>query len=546
MSMATDDAFPSFDDDAIKILAGFGTRQQIAVGDYLYRTGDAASDLFVLLTGTVDIVLEDAATGDDRVITQHGPGRFLGELTLLTGHRIFLSARVSESGEALRIPAANARQLMTTHPKLGDTILTAFMARRAVLLTEASASVRLVGSQHSPEYRDLREFLFRSRIPHELIDCKHEFVAPGILTRFGMDLADLPAVVTRGAVIRRATPSVLAEYLGLTASRLPGRDFDLVIVGTGPAGLAAAVSGASEGLRTLAVDLLAPGGQAGTSSRLDNYLGFPTGVTGAELTQRAAVQAEKFGATLSSPCAALTMREEAGRFTVELADGTCVAGRAVVVATGARYRRLDVQRLADFEGEGVYYAATTLEAGACAAAPVVVAGGGNSAGQAAMFLADAGSDVTIVIRKPDLTASMSQYLIDRIEAHPRIEVRAQSVITDLYGDATLKAVGVRHPAGEDVVACAGLFSFIGAEPASEWLSGCAALDNHGFVLTDRALDRSDNWQDPGRDPQPFETSRPGVFAVGDVRSGSTKRVAAAVGEGSAAIRSVHDYLRAAR
>jgi thioredoxin reductase (NADPH) len=352
-------------------------------------------------------------------------------------------------------------------------------------------------------------------------------------------------VIVSGKVLRRPTPGELGEYLGLTVDNVPDRCFDLVIVGSGPAGLAAAVYGASEGLRTLGVDSVAPGGQAGASSRIDNYLGFPTGIPGGDLTQRALVQAEKFGAHLTAPCAANALREQAGHLVVGLSDGTEVAGRAVIVASGARYRRLDVDRLADFEGKGVYYAATPIEARECDASPVVVVGGGNSAGQAAMFLADSGSPVTIIIRGSDLNANMSRYLVDRVEAHKRIDVRANSQIAGLDGNQTLTSVRVARNDGDTTLVCAGLFSFIGAEPASEWLSGCAALDENGFVLTDRSLAQEhlgERWDALGRRPLPFETSHPGLFAVGDVRAGSTKRVAAAVGEGSAAVRAVHEYL----
>jgi thioredoxin reductase (NADPH) len=350
-------------------------------------------------------------------------------------------------------------------------------------------------------------------------------------------------------VLRRPTPGALAEYLGLTIDSIPDRCFDLVIVGCGPAGLAAAVYGASEGLRTLAVDMVAPGGQAGASSRIENYLGFPTGISGSDLTQRAVVQAEKFGAHLTAPCAATSLRERAGHLVVALSDGTEVAGRAVIVATGARYRRLDVDRLAEFESRGVYYAATAMEARECAESPVVIVGGGNSAGQAAVFLADSGSPVTVVIRAPDLNASMSRYLVDRLEAHERIEIRANTKITGLDGDQTLASVRVVGADGDATLSCGALFSFIGADPASAWLSGCAALDERSFVLTDLSLgdeNLDERWAPLGRRPLPFETSYPGLFAVGDIRAGSTKRVAAAVGEGSAAVRSVHEYLAFAR
>jgi thioredoxin reductase (NADPH) len=301
----------------------------------------------------------------------------------------------------------------------------------------------------------------------------------------------------------------------------------------------------AEGLRTLVVEMVAVGGQAAGSSRIENYLGFPTGISGGDLTQRAVVQAEKFGAHLTSPCAAASLREAAGHLVVRLSDGTDVAGRAVIVASGARYRRLDAARLADFEGNGVYYAATEMEARLCAGSPVVVVGGGNSAGQAALFLAASGSPVTVVIRGHDLGASMSRYLVDRIEAEARIDVRTNTRITALDGDSTLTSVHLTTGDLDVVLPCAALFSFIGADPATDWLSGCAALDERGFVLTDRSLGQehlAGRWEALGRRPLPFETSYPGLFAAGDVRAGSTKRVAAAVGEGSAAVRSVHEYL----
>jgi thioredoxin reductase (NADPH) len=305
------------------------------------------------------------------------------------------------------------------------------------------------------------------------------------------------------------------------------------------------VYGASEGLRTLVVERIAVGGQAGASSRIENYLGFPTGITGGDLAERAFVQAEKFGAHLTSPCAATALREQGGHLVIRLADGTDVAARAVIAATGARYRRLDVARLDEFEGNGVYYAATEMEARLCSPAPVVVVGGGNSAGQAGVFLAESGSPVIFVIRGDDLNKNMSRYLVDRIEADARIDIRTSTQITALDGARTLESVTLTGPDGDQTVQCVAVFSFIGAEPASEWLSGCAALDERGFLLTDRALDsgRDDaRWGELDRPPLPFETSYPGLFAVGDVRAGSTKRVAAAVGEGSAAVRSVHEYL----
>ena len=544
-AMAEDPAaFPTLADGDIEFFAQRGDRRRIEVGEYLYREGDATYDFYVVVSGAVEIFTE--RDGDPEVIARHTAGRFLGELNMLTGQRVYVDARVAEAGEVIQVPIATLREVIATHPRLSDLILAAFLGRRAVLLDGASGAIRLVGSRFSPESAHLREFLSRSRIPHQWIDPDRDEGVERLLCEFQVQPSDLPAVIVTGEVLRNPTPGSLAQFLGLTVDSLPDRCFDLVVVGAGPAGLAAAVYGASEGLRTLGLEMLVVGGQAGSSSRIENYLGFPTGISGGDLTQRAVVQAEKFGAHLTSPCAATGMREEAGHLVVSLSDGTEVAGRAVIAATGARYRRLDAERIADFESKGVFYAATELEARQCTPLPVIVAGGGNSAGQAAMFLAESGSPVTIVIRGDDLGAKMSRYLVDRIDADARITVRTGARITALRGDEDeLRSVVLASGSLDEEVACNALFSFIGADPASQWISGCAATDEHGFVLTDRALTAEhlgDRWEALGRDPLPFETSRPGLFAVGDLRSGSTKRVAAAVGEGSSAVRAVHEFL----
>jgi thioredoxin reductase (NADPH) len=451
-----------------------------------------------------------------------------------------------EPGEVIVVPRDSLRRLIATDPGLGDTILVALMARRAVLLSGASASTRIIGSRFCPECLQLREFVTRSGIPYEWLDPDSDPAVEALLEQFGIDPDELPVVITSGSVLRRPTPGSLAEYLGLTVQALPDRCFDLVVVGGGPAGLAASVYGASEGLRTLGVEKFAVGGQAGSSSRIENYLGFPTGISGGELTRKAMIQAEKFGASLTAPCEATSLREEAGHLILGLSDGTELAARAVIVASGARYRRLAVDRLDEFEGTCVFYAATEMERRQCGAAPVIIVGGGNSAGQAAMFLSDTCSAVTIVIRAADLGKSMSRYLVDRIETHPRISVRTEAQITGLVGNQDLRAVELTGADGKkEEVPCSGLFSFIGAEPSSAWISGCAALDGRGFVLTDRALspdDLDERWAAQNRLPLPFETSHPGLFAVGDVRSGSMKRVAAAVGEGSACVGAVHQFL----
>jgi thioredoxin reductase (NADPH) len=539
-------AIPDLDEGEIAQLEPYGTRRRARPGEYLYRAGDADYDFYVVLSGRVEIVV--GVDGEEQVIVEHGPRRFLGELNLLTGLRVFVSARVSESSELLQIPVEEFRRIIATQPQLSDKILVAFMARRNELLAGAGSATRVIGSRFSPDVLQLREFLSRTRIPYEWLDPDEDPHVQEILEQFGLESSDLPVVVSSDTVLRQATPGSLSQHLGLTLDRLPERCFDLVIVGGGPAGLAAAVYGASEGLRTLGVDMVAPGGQAGTSSRIENYFGFPIGISGGELAQRGFVQAEKFGAQLTTPCEAVSLKERSGHLVVELSDGSEVAGRAVIAATGAHYRRLDVERIREFEAKGVYYAATELEARQCAGSPVVVVGGGNSAGQAAIFLADKGSSVAVVIRGAQLAASMSGYLVRRLESHPRIDVLTGSQVVALEGEEVLEAVQITGPAGRAGRPCNALFSFIGADPQSGWISGCAALDDHGFVLTDRSLgpeelDGVDGvWTALGRAPLPYETSHPGLFAVGDLRSGSAKRVATAVGEGSAAVRAIHEYL----
>jgi thioredoxin reductase (NADPH) len=537
-------AFPSLDGSQLAALEALGARRRVAAGEYLYREGDASYDFYVILSGAAEIFVR--ADGEERTIARHGPGLFLGELNLLTGQRVFVSARVVEPGEVIVVPVAILRQLLNTNPALGDMILAALLARRSFLLTGAAQAIRVVGSRFSPPSREVREFLTRYRIPHEWLDADRHGAVEGLLRESDVAPSDLPVVIVSGKVMRRATPGDVASYLGLTLESIPERSFDLVVVGAGPAGLAAAVYGASEGLNTLVVDLLGIGGQAGTSSRIENYLGFPTAIAGGELAERAFVQAEKFGARFTSPCTAVSLREQGGHLVLHLSDGSDVAGRAVIVASGASYRRLAVARLEEFEGaDCVHYAATEHEARSLAGSPVVVVGGGNSAGQAAVVLAGCCSKVTLVCRSDDLRKSMSRYLVDRLEANQRVEVRTRAEVVGVDGEESLAAVRIRGPAGEEALHCAALFSFIGADPATKWLTSCAVLDERGFVLTDRSLDTNSldaRWQAMGRQPLPYETSRPGLFAAGDVRAGSIKRVAAAVGEGAAAVRSVHEYL----
>lgn len=550
--MPSDPALPELDADDLAAMAPFGKVRIVSPGDVLYYA-DAAPDperecfrpnFYVVLDGEVDIIRPDAA-GDVVVIVQ-GPGRFLGELNLLTGQRSYFTARMRTAGRVLVIPPQEFHRLMSSKPALADIIFNALTARREQLRNgEAARGLRIVGSRFSPEAMALRGFATRSGVSHTWIDVEDAVDSEVLLEGIGLDPGDLPAAMTSTTVLRRATPGALGEHLGLTFRSTPGYVFDLVVVGTGPAGLAAAVCGASEGLATVSVDAVAIGGQAGTSSRIENYVGFPNGVSGEELASRAAIQAQRLGARLNAPCKAAGLQPEGGFHVVTLDDGSEIPTRAVIVASGARYRRLDVVDLDRLEGAGVYYAATDLEARVCAGRDVIVVGAGNSAGQAAIYLAQEGSSVELVIRGDDLGRHMSRYLVDRIEADRRIRVATRTEVRRLAGDQSLASVTLEHtPTGERrTVPCVGLFCFIGAEPATGWLQDKVALDADGFVLTDRQLPESVLLASfAGRDPLPFETSVMGVFAVGDVRHGSIKRVAAAVGEGSSAVRSVYDHL----
>jgi thioredoxin reductase (NADPH) len=521
-------------------IAEFGSERPVAVGDLLFTAGEASSDLFVVLEGEVEVVRGEDA--DEDVVIVFEPGNFIGEMNLLTGQRRFLTARVSRAGRVLTVRQAELRRLLSVRPTLADIIFGALVARREFLREGPGAqAIRIIGSRYSPEAMSLRNFAEHSRLAHTWIDVEDAEDVDALLTSMGVRPQDTPVVITPTEILRRATAPALAELLGLTFQPKPGYIFDLVVIGSGPAGLSAAVYGASEGLSTVCLDAVAIGGQAGSSSRIENYAGFPNGISGGDLTARAAVQALRLGARLNAPCEVVGLRVEASFNVIVLGDGSEIPARAVIVASGARYRRLPVEDLERFEGAGVYYAATDLEARVCGGAPVLVVGGGNSAGQAAIYLAQSNCAVTIAIRRPDLTQTMSQYLIERIEANPKIHLITGVEVQSLAGKDHLEAVTLVSTAGGErqTMPCAGLFCFIGATPETSWLADTVVLDRDGFILTDRQLPAPA----PGAGaPLPLETSAPGVFAAGDVRLGSMKRVAAAVGEGSSAVRSVHERL----
>jgi thioredoxin reductase (NADPH) len=534
-------AFPVLSASQLEEISAFGTEQRTTAGQLLFKAGEASYDLFVFLEGHAEIVPVD--TPDAPVLASYGPGDFAGELTLLTGQRRFVNCRVTVAGRVLVIAQSEFRQLMSVRPTLAEIIFKALLARREVLRTgEGAEAIRIIGSRYSPEAMSLRTFAEHSHLAHTWIDLEDTEDPAALLASMGLVQEDIPAVVMATETLRRPSAGTFAEHLGLTFHPTPGYLFDLVVVGSGPAGLSAAVYGASEGLNTVSLDAIAIGGQAGTSSRIENYAGFPNGISGEALTGRAAVQAMRLGARLNAPCEVAGLKVEAGFHVVALSDGSEIPTRAVIVASGARYRRLAAENLERFEGAGVYYAATDLEARVCDGNQVVVVGGGNSAGQAALYLAQGHCRVTIAIRRQDLTQTMSQYLIERIEADPSIELATGVEVQRLAGADRLEQVTLKRIAtGEQqTLPCSGLFCFIGALPATAWLGDSVVLDPDRFVLTDRQL--PEELDGRRSDVLPFETSVPGVFAAGDVRHGSMKRVAAAVGEGSSAVRSVHERL----
>lgn len=541
-------AAPEMSEQQWHLLSTYGIRQSVSAGDTLFQAGQAGCDMIVVETGTVEVVRRASTDTAETLVAHYGPRQFTGELNLLTGQATYFDAMAATAGTVLRIDPSHFRRLMDEQPDLSDLILRALVARRQNLLSRQAATIEVLAGAPSAGTLALHTYLDRLQLPFTWTDF-HSEAGARLARDTGLHPNDLPAIVTAEAVIRRATPTRLAHAFGFTSTAAEDADVEVVIIGAGPAGLGAAVYGASEGLRTLVVEAVAPGGQAASSSRIENYLGFTSGLSGADLTGRAAIQAQKFGARIDSPRRAVGVEATASGIYIKLADSTTITTRAVIIATGAHYRSLPLDRWAEFEGAGIYYAATELEARRCTAAPVTVVGGANSAGQAALFLAERASRVDICVRSSSLTVGMSAYLADRILAHPRITVHIRTEVTALSGTDRLAAITMTTlgPDGRPVSAdhdCVGLFCFIGAAPATEWLTDFA-LDDHGFILTDAQIPDSalgDRWTELGRRPLPFETSVPGIMAVGDVRSGSIKRVAAAVGEGSSAISSVHAAL----
>jgi thioredoxin reductase (NADPH) len=534
-------AFPRLDETEIATLRKLGTLRRLQDGETLVEAGDPAADFFVVLSGAIEIV---DPTGDQpRQVAMHGPGQFTGSVNLLKQWRTVSAAVARGDTEVLHVPIADLRRVIVDQPALGEIILKAFIARWDLILDSSLQHPRLIGSERSRPAFEMRDFLTRNQVPFTWLSVEAEPQVAELLQRFGLAEADMPAVVCgHGPLLRRPSILQLAEAIGLKRP-LAGRAFDLVVVGAGPAGLAAAVYGSSEGLSTLVLDSFGPGGQAGASMKIENYLGFPTGITGGELMSRALLQAQKFGAEFSTPSPVAGLDLTGPRAVVRLDDGEGVEARCVLIATGADYHKLDVPGYERFEGLGIYYAATPMELASSRGDEAVVVGGGNSAGQAAVFLAQHLKRVWVILRGGDLHKSMSSYLVERLQAAENVEVLTHTQIKEMRGDGLLEAVMIENTqTGERRTLDAhAIFSFIGAVPRTGWLPAEIETDAKGFICTGRAVLDSARWP-LDREPFPLETSYPGVFAAGDVRLGSVKRCAAGVGEGSMAVAFVHQYL----
>lgn len=538
-------AFPTLSAAQINRIRALGTVRRVEKDEILFEPGETTIPFFVLLSGAMEIV--QPALNGERAVATHGPGEFTGEMTMISGRRSLVRGRVTKPGDFLELGSEGLRSVVARDAELSEIFMRAFILRRLQLVDRGQGNIVLMGSRHSSNTLRLREFLTRNEHPFTYVDLDADKSSQELLDRFHVDPAEIPVVVcSGGTVLKNPTIQKLADCLGLNISVDESQIRDLIIVGAGPAGLAAAVYGASEGLDVLTIEAGAPGGQAGSSSKIENYLGFPTGLSGQELAARAIAQTEKFGAKMMVAHGVVRLECARRPYRVVLDNGNQLAARSVVIATGAEYKRPPIANLEKFTGQGVYYGATFMEAQLCGNDDVIVVGGGNSAGQAAVFLAQTANKVHMLVRSSGLAESMSRYLIRRIEENPGIELHYNTEIVALEGDTQLERVTWRDrtSGGTSAQDIRHVFIMAGASPRTGWLQGCVALDEKGFILTGRDLDDTNgsiSWTHT-RAPMMLETSLPGVFAVGDVRSGNVKRVASAVGEGSIAIHLVHRSL----
>jgi thioredoxin reductase (NADPH) len=539
-------AFPKLTPAQIDRARPFGKVRPVAAGDILFDVGDVRVPMFILLSGRMEVVQPDGS--GERPVALHDAGEFTGEVIMISGRRSLVRGRVTEAGEFLEIAPENLRSLIAKDAELSEVFMRAFILRRLMLITKGFGDVIVLGSMHCAATLRLREFLGRNGHPYTFVDLDNDKQSQELLDRFNVTIADVPVLICRGTVVlRHPTVQEVADCLGFNNPVDESQVRDLIVVGAGPSGLAAAVYAASEGLNVLVIETSAPGGQAGSSSKIENYLGFPTGISGFELAARALNQAQKFGAELMIAHGVVRLHCDRRPYQIELDNGTKLMARTVVIASGAQYNRPSIPNLAKFEGVGVYYGATNMEAQLCGGEEVIVVGGGNSAGQAAVYLSQSAKRVHMVVRSGKLADTMSRYLIDRVESHPKITLHYNTEIVALEGDWHLERVQWRNKlTGEiETQPIRHVFLMTGAMPNTAWLQNCLALDDKGFILTGYDLERNGSqklhWSAP-RSPMMLETSLPGVFAVGDARAGNVKRVAAAVGEGSISVHLVHRVL----
>ena len=543
----SDQMFPTLTSAQIARIAARGRLRGIARGEVLLEPGEPHSRFFVVTEGSVE-VLRPAGDGETVIVVDR-PGQFTGEANLLSGRRGFVRIRAAEDGEVIEVGRESLLALVQTDSELSEILMRAFILRRVEMIAHGYGDAVLIGSAHCSGTLRAKEFLSRNGHPYQSIDLDRDAGVQDLLDQFAVAAKDVPVLICRGSVVlRNPTNEQIADCLGFNET-INLKDLrDVVIVGAGPSGLGAAVYAASEGLDALVIEVNAPGGQAGSSSKIENYLGFPTGISGHELAARAYNQSQKFGATVLIAKGATRLTCDRRPYAIEVGDGARIAARTVIIATGAEYRKPAVERLESFEGAGVYYGATFIEAQLCGGDEVIVIGGGNSAGQAAVFLAQTARHVHILVRSTGLADSMSRYLVRRIEDHPSITLHTETELVAVDGTGHLEQVSWRHqPTGaverHDI---RHIFVMAGASPSTAWLARCVVLDDKGFIKTGADLSPEDlasaHWS-AGRAPLMHETSLPGVFAVGDVRSGSMKRVASAVGEGAAAVAVVHRVLR---
>jgi thioredoxin reductase (NADPH) len=526
--------------EQLKLLAPYAHLREVHDGETLFAPGDTDAAFYVVQEGEIEVC--DNSRGKRQVVARHGPREFTGDIALLSGRPAIFSAVAAGDAVVYEVAPEALRQLVGEHPALGNAILEAFLARREWIEDAGRGGVTVLGSRYSRDTLRVSDFLSKNQVPFNWIDIEKDRRVEKLFERFEVQADETPIVTLRGqGVYKNPSNRQLGELLNITQP-VDQTVYDLLIVGGGPAGLAAAVYGASEGLKTAVLEANAPGGQASASSKIENYMGFPTGLSGSDLADRAVIQAQKFGATVTAPVQAVGLSLHPGYNVVQLDNGEQAIGRSVLIATGASYRRLPAENCDTFEGRGVYYSATVVEAQLCVDQPVVVVGGGNSAGQAAVFLAERARQVVLVYIEEELEEYMSSYLATRIHKTENIEQRPQSEIVTVDGDEQIESVVVRdNRSGEqERLPTAALFVFIGAEPHTEWLPAEIATDDAGFILTGPEAASSGRWA-LSRQPHYLETSHPGIFAAGDVRAGSVKRVAAAVGEGSMAIHFVHQF-----